>query len=124
MKIFTTILMMFFATSVFAQSMGPDSLITPAPEQAPQEPEMEFQLYPRNIACQSMGYIRQFLGTRGITQYMVGTKGDDNPDLFDGVIIAMNPVTREYAIILAHMQSNTACLVAFGDSLRYITELE
>lgn len=113
-----------------AQSIGPDSLIeepiTPAPPTEPQAPfqsQLQFKMMQRQMGCQSIPNVRLFLETRGIITWASGFN-QTQPDVFDGVIISRNPQTFEYAILLVNIQNNIACIIAIGDAIKIVDEME
>jgi hypothetical protein len=112
-----------------AQSIGPDSLIqepmTPPPvqPQAPDQSQLQFKMLQRQMGCQSIPNVRLFLEARGIITWASGFN-QSQPDVFDGVIISRNPETLEYAVLLVNLQNSVACIIAIGDEIKLLEEME
>jgi hypothetical protein len=75
------------------------------------------------MGCQSIPNVRLFLEARGIITWASGFN-QSQPDVFDGVIISRNPETLEYAVLLVNLQNSVACIIAIGDEIKLLEEME
>ena len=134
-KLIVAFILMLFLLPAFAdaQSMNPDSLLEVDPL-IQEEPKVETPAPPltnewkslnRLLACNSLDYIKAILTSRG---YEIWAAGGKNPDYqpndpFDSVIITRNPVTLEFIILLIKPEINFACIIAGGQEIKTIDEL-
>lgn len=130
MKYFNTLIAVCLLgfTAASAQTIGPDSMLTPPPEEQTQpeqqqQAELQWQPMPRTIVCQSIGFVRQYLEVRGLREWAVAQTAMGNPDPFNGAIIVRNPDSKDFAIVLVQTPTNMACIVMVGGQLLTMEEL-
>lgn len=120
-----------------AQTITPDSFLgtddnmkkqapLPMPKPKPQIPAPEAQPpqffpLPMQAQCLPMGAMKTMVEqVMGQETYLIGFNGNhlEQNSPFNGLIIAVNPDTRDYTIILVSSADNIACVVAIGTELR------
>lgn len=95
-----------------------------AQEQETQEQKWGFMS--RTMVCQHVSVVKSLMEQEGKVPYAYGMKLETTSpgDEFDGTVIVVNPLTREFAIILQMTKNNLACIVNVGDTLKLASELE
>lgn len=93
--------------------------------QEAQEQEQQWGFMSRTMVCQHVSIVKALMEQDGKVPYAYGMKLDTTSpgDEFDGTIIVVNPLTREFAIILQMTKNNLACIVNVGDQLKLASEI-
>lgn len=90
----------------------------------PPTPPIAYDL-PMTAKCWPMGYLKMLLERAyGQVTYAIGFNGkatlQQSP--FDGMIIARNPLTFDYTVVIVSTENNMACVVAMGTELHLKSE--
>ena len=115
-----------------AQSMNPDTLLEIDPnipqQESQPEPDVppEWRMLNRLLACNTMEHVKGVLLQRGQVLWAGGGKqrGYMPNDPFDSFIITRNPITKEFTVVLIKPEINLACIIAGGEKLETVENLD
>tara|TARA_R100000030_G_scaffold93897_1_gene80333 strand:+ start:220 stop:627 length:408 start_codon:yes stop_codon:yes gene_type:complete len=112
-----------------AQTIDPNSMLgnelSDMPEPDPNEGPVQFIPLPLTAKCLPMGAMKQLIeGVMGQVTYVLGYNGmhTQQSSPFDGLIIARNPETLEYTVLLVSSGGEAACIVAIGTRMQLKSE--
>lgn len=122
---------LFLSGSVYAQTIGPDTMLPPVQKQQPEEQPNnnggeEAFLIPRTMICNTIQNIRETLAQNaGQEIFMIGENANisqQNGDPFNGMVITLNKQTSSYSVVLIRTVENIGCIVMFGPKLQVISK--
>lgn len=113
-----------------AQSIDGNSMLgvtpqeQPTPETQPKQRPLTYDL-PMTAKCWPIGIIKMMLErTYGQYSWALGYNGKaaQQQSPFDGMVIARNPETFDYTVLIVSTSNDMACVVAMGTELQLQSE--